>query len=109
MSVRELCRDDLLGRFADHTFTEVVVGDTTRVEFRDGADALIIQSTKLDVDDAYMNIRSNLVKDPNALFILTSAQRIALTGTENGTQIIDSTAGRLSMYVGNSWVSATVV
>lgn len=109
MSIRELCRDDLLGRFAGHTFTEIANEDMTRVEFRDGADALIIQSTKLDVDDAYMNIRSNLVTTPNALFILTSAQIALLTGTENGTQIIDSTAGRLSMYVGNSWVSATVV
>ena len=108
MSMKELCRDDLLGRFPSYSFLETVIDDTTKVEFRDGSLVTVVQSTKILVDDAYLNIRQNMVSNPYALFCLTTLQRNALTGTEEGTQIIDTSTGSLSYYTGSSWASAGI-
>lgn len=59
--LKEVNRDDLLNRFASHTFTETTVGDHTKVEFKDGGSVVIAEATRLVVDDAYLNIRQNLV------------------------------------------------
>lgn len=60
-ALKDLNRDDLLNKFADHTFTETAVGDHTKVEFKDAGSAVIGEATRLVVDDAYHNIRQALV------------------------------------------------
>lgn len=61
MSIKELYQDDLLNRFAGHTFTETVVGSMTKVEFKDGGSAVIGEAQNLVVDDAYKSIREALI------------------------------------------------
>lgn len=89
MSIKELNRDDLLNRFASHTFTETVVGSSTLVEFKDAGSVVIGSSTSSVVDNAYAKIRSVLVGDSSILPRLTTSQRDALTSTVDGTQILN--------------------
>jgi len=60
-ALKDANRDDLLNRFASHTFTETVVGDHTLVEFKNASSVVIASSTKEVVDDAYRHIRQMLV------------------------------------------------
>ena len=60
-TLKEIYKGDLDIRFPDHTFTETTVGSMTKVEYEDGASALVFESTRLDVGDAYKNIRDNVV------------------------------------------------
>ena len=68
MADKDKYRDDLLNRYASHTFTETTVQSMTLVEFRDGGDAIIAQAQKLDVADAYKEIRRDLLKNKEIKF-----------------------------------------
>lgn len=103
MSIKELYRDDLLNRYANHTFTETVVQSMTLVEFKNGSNVVIAQCKKLDVDDAYKNIRFNLVGNNDVIPILTTTQRDALTGIDKGQLLYDITTGFLQTYSGSAW------
>ncbi len=104
MSLLQLYRDDLLVRFPSHTFTETVVGDMTKVEFFDGASALVFEAQKLDATDAYKNIRENLVGTPaEFMFCATVTQRDAMTGVLQGTQIFQETDKEIEAYNGVEW------
>lgn len=59
--LKDVNRDDLLNRFASHTFTETPVGSMTLVEFKDGASVVVTEAKRLFVDDAYKNIHSQMV------------------------------------------------
>lgn len=59
--LKDVNRDDLLNRFSDHTFTETTVNDMTLVEFKDSGSAVVANAQTLVVDDAYMNIHSQMV------------------------------------------------
>lgn len=106
MTIKEMCRDDLIGRFASHTFTETVIGSTTKVEFKDGGSAVVAASTKLDVDDAYLNIRENMVGGAAVLFCLTTTEKEALTSVLEGQQLVDTTAGLQETRVASAWVAS---
>lgn len=60
-ALKDVNRDDLLNRFASHTFTETTVDDQTLVEFKDGSSNLIASAQNNVVDDAYHRIRQALV------------------------------------------------
>ena len=104
MTIKELCRDDLIGRFASHTFTETVIGSQTKVDFKDGSEALVASATRLDVNDAYRNIRENEVGDFTILFCLTTAQKDALTSTPDGTQLVDVSLNIVQTHQAGAWV-----
>jgi hypothetical protein len=59
--LKDVNRDDLLNRFANHSFTEIAVGDQTRVDFKDGSSNLIGSAQSKVVDIAYQRIRQELV------------------------------------------------
>jgi len=61
LTLKEIYEADLLIRFPDHTFNETTVGSLTQVDFEDGGSALVATATKLDVGDAYKNIREDVV------------------------------------------------
>lgn len=83
MSMKELYRDDLLNRFASHTFTETTVGSMTLVEFKDGSSDVVGAAQTLVADDAYKSIREGLVGTTGDVLIrLTKAQRDAVTDPE---------------------------
>lgn len=104
MSLKELYRDDLLNRFASHTFTETTVGSMTKVEFKDGGSAVVDFRQNLVVDDAYKFIRENLVGTvADVMFSLTSTQRDALTSTAAPTLIFQETDNQIECYNGTVW------
>lgn len=103
MSIKELYRDDLLNRYANHTFTETTVEDMTLVEFKNGSSVVIARSQKLAVADAYKNIRNNLVGDGEILITIDETQRDALTSIAKGTLI--NKDGDVEIYNGTTWDS----
>lgn len=60
-TLKEIYEADLLSRFPDHTFDETTVGSFTKVEFKDSGDVVIGSSQKLDIGDAYKEIREAVV------------------------------------------------
>ncbi len=102
MSLKELYRDDLLNRFASHTFTETTVQDQTLVEFKDAGSVVIGSAKTLVVDDAYKTIREDLVGAAVILITITEVQRDALTSPDTGT-IIYNTDATVEVYSGTAW------
>lgn len=99
--LKEIIRDDLIGRNPDHTFTETVVGSMTLVEFKDSEGNLVARAKKMDAGEAYASIREDMGLS-NEVEILTTAERDAITPNE-GTLVINSTTGALSFYLRGSW------
>lgn len=106
MTIKEMCRDDLLGRFASHTFTETVIGSTTKVDFKNAGSAVVASATRLAVDDAYQNIRENMVGDLTVLFCLTATEKGALTSVLEGQQLVDTTSGLQETRIASGWVAS---
>lgn len=104
MSAFEIYRDDLLNRYEGHTFTETPVGSMTNVEFKDSEDGVVLSSQKLTKDDAYRDIRINLVGSPDEILLtLSESQKDALTGPiPTGCTIFESGTGIL-VYYSDSW------
>ncbi len=98
--------NDLIHRFASHTFTEAIVGSLTKVTFKDGISATIRERSKLDVIDAYKAIRKDLLDGESPLFLSTTTQRDALTSVDTGTMIDNVTVGRTEIFNGSDWKSA---
>jgi hypothetical protein len=103
MTIRQIYRDDLEGRFAGHSFVETVIGSTTLVEFQDAGSNTVAQAAAVDVNDAYATVRTNMVGGPDILPRLTQAQRDALTDTPEGTPIFNVDAEMLECLQGGSW------
>lgn len=101
MSKKELARDDLIGRNADHTFTETVDGSMTLVEFKDSEGGLVAHAQTLDVEDAYTQIRENLGLS-GLLEILTSTELAAIT-PKDGTAAFNVTTMAQTVYVRGAW------
>ncbi len=103
-ALKDVNRDDLLNRFASHTFTETVVGDHTLVEFKNGSSVVIASSRKEVVDDAYKSIREALVGTPSeVMYKITSTQRDSITSPKEATLIFQSTGGNVECYNGTEW------
>ena len=109
MSKLELYRDDLLNRFASHTFVETVVGSMTLVEFEDAGSAVIGAAKTLVAADAYQNIREDLVGSAeNVTLTLTGTQRDALTLDNEFIIIVDNhvecyDGGEIVVVGGTAW------
>ena len=93
--------DDLANRFPTYTFTENLVGSSTRIDADNGGPVLnsAIAST---TDLAYEKLRSGMVGGAEIFPQLTTAQRDTLTpGT--GTPIYNSDNLTVERYDGTSW------
>lgn len=101
----EQYRDDMLNRYASHTFVETTNGSLTKVEFQDGGSITIAEATKLDLVDAYRNIRQDLVGLRSEVMITVSeAQRDTWTGIPaDGEGPIFNTDGSCEFYDGTDW------
>lgn len=102
MTIKQMYRDDLLNRFASHTFTETVAGSTTLVEFKDAGDAVIGAAQNLVVDDAYRNIRRDLVGLGEVIITVDEDQRDTWTSSVIGT-LIYNTDGGVEVFNGSDW------
>jgi len=103
MTIKQVYRDDLLNRFASHTFTETVIDDMTLVEFKNGSSVVVGASKVITVGDAYVNIRKQMNVMNNVICELTTAQIALLTGTIAGTQILNSDTGSVQTYNGSEF------
>ena len=102
MTIKEMYRDDLLNRFVSHTFTETAAGSMTLVEFKDAGSAVVGAAQNLVVDDAYRNIRRDLVGLGEVIITVDEAQRDAWSTTVPGT-LIYNTDGAVEVYNGTAW------
>ena len=59
--LKNVNRDDLLNRNSGYTFTETIINDMTKVEFKDGGSVVVAEAQTLVVDDAYKNIHAQMV------------------------------------------------
>lgn len=104
MSLLELYRDDLLNKYASHTFTETAVDDHWQITFKDASLVVVEEVTKQGKEDAYRLIRENLEgtfaeKKPE----ITSTQRDALTSPAEGTPILQITDNQVEEYINGEW------
>lgn len=103
---RAIYANDLIHRYASHTFTETTVGSLTKVEFKDAGSALVKKKTNLLAIDAYRAIRQDLLGDENPVFLSTLTERDALENVDAGTAILNLTDAQDQTYNGTSWVAA---
>lgn len=100
--------NDLLHRNPGFSFDETVIDSKTLVEFKDGGDQVVAQAKKLVVEDAYKNIRAQILENdnPDADFLTTTTEKEALTSVDRGTPIFDITLGRSDCFNNDVWISA---
>lgn len=102
--------NDLIHRYAGHTFTETTSNDEILVQFKNASSVLIAQAraqSSLVLVSAYQKIRNQLLKGENPVFLSNTIQRNALVGVTNGTAIYNLTigTGRNESYNGTAWES----
>lgn len=98
--------NDLLHRNAGFSFTETVISSMTLVEFKDGADQVVAQAKTLVIEDAYKNIRAQMLGDATPDFLTTTTEKEALTSVDRGIPIFDITLGRSDCFNNGAWISA---
>lgn len=103
MTDKNLYANDLIHRFASHTFTETTVNDLTKVEFKDGGSVVIGEATTLVVIDAYRTIRNDLLGEEKPVFLSTTTQRDLLS-VDKGTVIFNLTNVRFEVFDGTDWI-----
>lgn len=99
--MKEIIRDDLIGRNSGHTFTETVDGDMTLVEFKDSASNLVARAKRMDVGDAYASIREQMGLTTEVP-LLTTVELAAIAPNE-GTQAFDVTSMTPCVYARGAW------
>lgn len=104
MSKKNLFKNDLIHRFLDHTFTEVPVGDLTKVTFKDAGSVTIAEQKNLSVLDAYRSIREDLLLGQNPDFLSTTSERDALVNIDRGTEILNITVLENQIFTGSIWL-----
>lgn len=106
MPDKNLYINDLVHRFASHTFTETVSGDLNTVAFKNASGVTIDSSRKMKTIDCYASIRFNLLGSEPPHFLCNATQRDAITSPDKGLQIFNITSGRDEVYDGSGWISS---
>lgn len=106
MSDKALYRNDMLHREPTFTFTETIVDDRTKVEFKDGA-TVVHEAFQPDIIDAYRLLRADFLDGENPIFLSTSTERDALTNITIYTAIHNLTVGRTEVWNGIAWINVT--
>jgi len=109
MTDKNLYANDLIHRYASHTFTETTVNSQTKVDFKNGSSVLIRSSQKLDVVDAYRAIRKDLLDTEKLPFRSTTTQStsLSLDASDIGTVIDNITVGRFERWDGTKWINVS--
>lgn len=105
MSDKNIYINDLIHRFPGHTFTELVVGDLTKVSFKDPGSVTIAEQVNLLVLDAYRLIREDLLKAESPSFLSTTSERDALVDVDRGTELLNITVLQNQIFTGSIWLS----
>lgn len=103
MTIKEMCRDDLINRYASHTFTETIVNDMVKVEFKDASGNVIQMAQKIEITDAYRAIRNSVDEYSGNDYCLTTAEQGALTDVQIATRMWNITDDKLQIYDGVDW------
>lgn len=101
--MKDLVEMDIKHRFPGYTFEEVNKGDMNCVILRDDQGEKVFESLRNNIDDAYSNIRENVV-DSHAACRTTAAERASLTNVPDGMPVQDVDTGALLIYNGNDFV-----
>jgi len=101
---KNLYINDLQARYSDHTFTEVVTGSLTKVEFNNGS--VLSSKSTMDVLDAYKNIRYEIIGYHGGPYVSTTVQRdaLAMSAADIAVQIFNTDSQTLQIYNGSSWI-----
>ena len=100
---------DLQNRFAGYTFVETTNQSLVEVVFRDAGSNPVARSVAQSVDvvvNAYRQIRRQMLQSARPLFMLTAAQRDALSGVDSGLIIDNITSNTVEVFGGSEWISA---
>ena len=108
----DILKNDLLNRFASHTFTETANSPSTgrtKIEFKNGASAVIAEQNYLTADTfkksvMYSRIREELVGGFEILPLLTESERDALSGEIEGENILNDDTANIERFHSSSWV-----
>jgi len=92
----DIIKNDLLNRFASHTFTETADSPTTgrtKIEFKNGSSVVIAEQNYITSDTfkktlMYFRIREELVGEIEIPMVSTETQRDALTGVIKGQPLL---------------------
>ena len=103
---KNLYINDLIHRYSDHTFTETLVEDMTKVEFKNASSVVISEAITLVVIDAYRLIRNDVLNGEDPNFLTNTAQKNALTGIDRGTTVFDITLARSDCFNTSAWNSS---
>ncbi|MEE9367035.1 MAG: hypothetical protein V3W44_10135 [Dehalococcoidales bacterium] len=98
--------NDLMHRYASHTFTETTVGSMTNVAFKDSGSDTVGEATKLLAIDAYHSIRLDLLGGETPAFVMTTTEQAALSSVDQATPAYNITTGRSETYTGSAWIGA---
>ena len=77
---KDLYINDMVHRFASHTFTETAIDDEILVEFKDGSSVLVAQAraqSSLAILTAYQKIRFQVLSREIPIFLSDTTQRVS--------------------------------
>lgn len=114
----DISKNDLLNRFASHTFTETADSPTTgrtKIEFKNGSSVVIAEQNFITADTfkkavMYFRIREELVGGIEIPLLSTETQRDALTGIIKGQSILVDRGSGVHVqqfHDGTSWKTIT--
>lgn len=104
MADKNIYINDLIHRFAGHTFVETIVDDHINVVFKDVGLNVIAEATELVVIDAYRAIRSDLLDAEELSFLSTTVERDALISPDNGLRVFNITTDKENVFNGTIWI-----
>ena len=107
MALKDLISLDILNRNPGYSFVETPVDSMFLVELKDGSLDVVTESQKLDLDDCYLNIRSQLGLQESVLYALTTAQISGLSGIDLGTEIFNTETTATVIFDGTIFTSSS--
>ena len=103
MTDKALYINDMIHRYANHTFSESTTGDIVTVTFKDGASVTIAEAKSMTNVIGYQIIRKSLLLSEHLNFLSTTTERDSLSGVGKGTQIYNITTGASEVWDGTNW------
>lgn len=113
MADKALYANDLIHRYASHTFTETTTNDIITVTFKNASSVTIAEAKGMTTIIGYRKIRNSLLAGQEPVFLSTTAQRDALTSVDDGTSIQNTDnfgieVYRSSWFPSSNWIQGTI-
>lgn len=102
---KRLFKTDIENRFPAHTVTEASVGSITTFTLKDAGSVIIARASSNKPLAAVIKLRRQLLNGEDAAFLLTTAQRDALSNPIEGTVIFNTTTKVFNVFESSIWVA----